>query len=85
MPSGLFRYSRHPNFFCEQGMWWSFYLFGVAATGRWLDWSIAGAVLLTLLFQGSTAITEQITLGKYPAYADYRRRTSRLLPRPPRF
>ena len=84
LSGGLFRYSRHPNFFCEQGMWWSFYLFAVSATGRWIDPSVAGAVLLTLLFQGSTALTERITLSKYPAYADYRRRTSRLLPRPPR-
>lgn len=85
LTAGLFRYSRHPNFLCEQGMWWAFYLFAVSATGRWLDWSIAGATLLTLLFQGSTALTEEITSGKYPAYADYQRRTSRLLPRPPRF
>ena len=84
LASGLFRYSRHPNFFCEQGMWWAFYLFAVSATGRWLDWSIAGATLLTLVFQGSTVLTEQITRGKYPAYADYQRRTSKLLPRPPR-
>ena len=84
LATGLFRYSRHPNFFCEQAMWWCFYLFQVAATGRWLDWSIAGAALLTLLFQGSTTLTEQLTLGKYPAYGDYQKRTSRLLPRPPR-
>jgi steroid 5-alpha reductase family enzyme len=83
LASGLFRYSRHPNFFCEQGMWWAFYLFAVSATGRWLDWSIAGATVLTLLFQGSTVLTEQIARGKYPAYADYQRRTSKLLPRPP--
>jgi steroid 5-alpha reductase family enzyme len=51
-------------------MWWSFYLLGVSATGRWLDASIARAALLTLLIQGSTALAEQITLGKYPAYAD---------------
>ena len=31
---GLFRFSRHPTFFAEQAMWWSFYLFAVAATGR---------------------------------------------------
>jgi steroid 5-alpha reductase family enzyme len=82
--TGLFRFSRHPNFFCEQGMWWSFYLFAVAASGRWLHWSIAGAAILTLLFQGSTTLTERITLRKYPSYAEYRRRTSRLLPWPPR-
>lgn len=84
LTSGLFRYSRHPNFFCEQAVWWAFYGFAVAATGRWLDATIIGAVLLTLLFQGSTPFTERITLGKYPEYADYQRRTSRLLPLPPR-
>ncbi len=82
--TGLFRYSRHPNFFCEQGMWWSFYLFAVAASGRWLDWPVAGAAILTLLFQGSTTLTERITLRKYPDYADYRRTTSRMIPWPPK-
>jgi steroid 5-alpha reductase family enzyme len=80
LSSGLFRYSRHPNFFCEIAMWWCFYLFAVAATGTWLDPSIAGAALLTLLFQGSTHLTERITLGKYPRYAQYQRTTSRLVP-----
>jgi len=81
---GLFRYSRHPNFFCEQGMWWAFYLFAVAASGRWLDWPIAGPAILTLLFQGSTRLTEELSLRKYPAYAEYRNVTSRLVPLPPK-
>ena len=29
--TGLFRYSRHPNFFCEQAMWWTYYVFSIAA------------------------------------------------------
>jgi steroid 5-alpha reductase family enzyme len=78
--SGLFRYSRHPNFFCEQAMWWSLYLFSVAASGRWITPWLAGPVLLSLLFQGSTAFTEELTLSKYPAYANYQRRVSRLWP-----
>jgi protein-S-isoprenylcysteine O-methyltransferase Ste14 len=41
-----------------------------------------GAALLSLLFQGSTRFTEELTLAKYPAYADYQRTTSRLLPWP---
>lgn len=77
---GLFRYSRHPNFFCELAMWWCFYVFSVAATGRWLNLSIAGPVLLTLLFQGSTRLTEQISSRKYPDYAQYQRTTSRIIP-----
>ncbi len=82
--SGLFRWSRHPNFFCEQAMWWMVYLFSVAAGAGWINVAIAGAVLLTLLFQGSTAFTERLTLEKYPAYAEYQRTTSRLVPWPPR-
>jgi steroid 5-alpha reductase family enzyme len=77
---GLFRYSRHPNFFCEQGIWWSLYLFGVAAGAPWLNVSLLGPLLLTALFLGSTALTESISASKYPGYADYRRRTSRLIP-----
>lgn len=82
--TGLFRYSRHPNFFCEQAMWWSFYLFAVAATGQWLGVTIVGPAVLTLLFHGSTNFTESITLSKYPTYADYQRTTSRLWPWPAR-
>ena len=78
--TGLFRYSRHPNFFCEQAMWWTYYVFSIAAGAGWLNWTITGAVLLTLLFQGSTNLTEKLSARKYPAYADYQRTTSRLLP-----
>jgi len=78
--TGLFRYSRHPNFFCEQAMWWMIYVFSIAASGMWLNWSIAGALLLTLLFQGSTRFTENLTLRKYPAYRAYQQTTSRLIP-----
>lgn len=77
---GLFRFSRHPNFFCEQAIWWSFYLFAVAANGAWLQPSIVGPIVLSALFHGSTNFTEQITLSKYPRYAEYQRSTSRLWP-----
>jgi steroid 5-alpha reductase family enzyme len=83
LSDGLFRYSRHPNFLCEISMWWCVYLFSVAAGAGWLNASIVGAVLLTALFQGSTTMTERVTRSKYPEYADYQRRTSRLLPWPP--
>ena len=90
--TGLFAYSRHPNFFFEQAQWWAFYAIGAAAAaasglGVWggvLNWTIAGAALLTLLFIGSTIFTESITSSKYPAYADYQRRTSMLVPLPRR-
>jgi len=83
LTTGLFRYSRHPNFFCEQAMWWAFYGFAVAASGVWVSPWVAGPVLLTGLFQGSTWLTERLTVEKYPAYRDYQRTTSRLVPMPP--
>lgn len=84
LDAGLFRYSRHPHYFCEMGMWWTIYGFAVAASGQWLHWTIAGPVLSTLLFQGTSRFTEQLSLAKYPAYAEYQRTTSRLVPLPPR-
>ncbi len=83
LTSGLFRYSRHPNFFCEMGIWWSFYLFSVAGAG-WLNATIGGVVALTLLFQGSTRMTEEVSRSKYPSYTEYQRTTSRLIPWLPR-
>jgi steroid 5-alpha reductase family enzyme len=64
-------------------MWWSFYLFSVAGAG-WLNVTIAGTLTLTLLFQGSTRMTERISRDKYPAYGEYQRTTSRLIPWLPR-
>lgn len=90
--TGLFRYSRHPNFFFEQAQWWAFYAIGATAAvtggggviGGVLNPTIVGPALLTVLFIGSTIFTESITASKYPAYADYRHTTSMLVPWPPR-
>lgn len=84
LQTGLFRVSRHPNFFFEQAQWWVFYGFAVAATGVWLHWTIAGAVLLSALFVGSTVFTESISRAKYPDYDEYRARTSAIVPWFPR-
>ncbi|MGV3732546.1 MAG: DUF1295 domain-containing protein [Microcella sp.] len=82
--SGLWRFSRHPNFFFEQAQWWVLYLMGAVALGAPLHWTIIGPVLLTALFIGSTRFTEEITAAKYPEYAEYQRRTSMLIPWIPR-
>jgi steroid 5-alpha reductase family enzyme len=78
--TGLFRYSRHPNYFFELAQWWLFFFMGVAATNSPWQWTGVGVVLLTLLFVGSTRFTEAITLNKYPDYAQYQKRTSAVLP-----
>jgi steroid 5-alpha reductase family enzyme len=77
---GLWAYSRHPNYFAEQSIWVAFYGFAVAASGQWLNWSIAGCLLLILLFRGSSALSESISAEKYPEYAAYQRRVPRFVP-----
>lgn len=77
---GLFRYSRHPNYFGELGVWWTLYLYVVLAGGELFHWSGIGAVLLTLLFMGSTALTESISAARYTRYEGYRGRTSAIVP-----
>jgi steroid 5-alpha reductase family enzyme len=84
LDTGLWRYSRHPNFFCEQAQWWVVYAFTLAAGQSPVNPTLIGPVLLTLLFLGSTVFTEEITTSKYPSYKDYQRRTSMLVPMPPR-
>jgi steroid 5-alpha reductase family enzyme len=81
---GLWSASRHPNFFFEQAQWWIFFLIGAAAAGTVLVWTVAGAVLLTALFIGSTIFTESITRSKYPEYAAYQARVSPIVPFFPR-
>lgn len=80
LQSGLFHFSRHPNYFFELAQWWIFFLFGALAVGSFLQWSIVGALLLSVLFVGSTNFTEKITLSRYPEYEVYQRRTSAIVP-----
>ena len=80
LAEGLWKLSRHPNYFAEQSIWVVFYLFSVAATGSWFNWTICGAVLLIMLFQGSANFSEGITAEKYPEYKDYQNRVPKFLP-----
>jgi steroid 5-alpha reductase family enzyme len=84
LQTGLWRFSRHPNFFFEQAQWWTLFFFGVIAAGSIFQWTVLGAFLLTTLFIGSTIFTESITLSKYPEYADYQAVTSPVVPWFPR-
>jgi steroid 5-alpha reductase family enzyme len=76
----LWAFSRHPNYFAEQSIWVVFYLFSVAASGQWFNWSIAGCLLLIVLFQGSSSFSEEISAGKYIGYKDYQKKVPRFIP-----
>lgn len=77
---GLWRISRHPNYFAEQAIWWCFYLFTIAGGVGIVNWTMAGALLLIVLFLGSSNFAEEISSGKYPDYARYSNTVSRFFP-----
>jgi len=78
--TGLWGVVRHPNYAAEQAIWIIFYFFSVAATGQWINWSVMGAILLVLLFWGSSNFSESISAGKYPEYEEYMKRVPRFIP-----
>jgi steroid 5-alpha reductase family enzyme len=83
MSTGLWRYSRHPNYFGEFVLWWGVWLMA-AGGGAW--WTFFGPALLTffLLKVSGVALTEKDIAGRRPEYQDYIRRTSAFFPAPPR-
>jgi steroid 5-alpha reductase family enzyme len=82
MDQGVWRYSRHPNYFGEFLMWWGIGLIA-AAGGAW--WAFASPLLLTflLLRVSGVALTEKDIASRRPEYQDYLRRTSAFIPWPP--
>jgi steroid 5-alpha reductase family enzyme len=82
MDQGLWRYSRHPNYFGEFCIWWGMYLVALAG-GAW--WSAVGPALLTffLLKVSGVALTEKDIATRRPEYRQYMQRTSAFFPRRP--
>jgi steroid 5-alpha reductase family enzyme len=83
LDTGLWRYTRHPNYFGDFCIWWSFYLFAVAA-GGW--WSIASPLLMSILLLkvSGVAMLENTISNRRPEYANYIQRTNAFIPGPRR-
>jgi len=83
LDTGLWRYSRHPNYFGECCAWWGFGLLGLAA-GAW--WSLASPILMTVLLLKVSGVTLlEVDIGeRRPGYARYVRETSAFVPRRPK-
>jgi steroid 5-alpha reductase family enzyme len=83
MDSGLWRYSRHPNYFGECCLWWGLWLVAAAA-GAW--WTILSPLLMTVLLLKVSGVTllEQDLQERRPAYREYVRRTNAFVPGSPR-
>jgi len=85
LDTGLWAWSRHPNYFGEVSFWWGVWLFGVAADPASAWWTAGGPVAMTVLFVFiSIPMMEKRMLAKRPSYAEHQRRVSMLLPLPPR-
>jgi steroid 5-alpha reductase family enzyme len=84
MDRGLWRYTRHPNYFGDFCVWWGLWLVALSAGGTW--WTFVGPVVMsTLLIRVSgKALLERDLAKRRPGYADYIERTSGFFPRPPR-
>ncbi|MDP9144729.1 MAG: DUF1295 domain-containing protein [Actinomycetota bacterium] len=83
LDTGLWRYTRHPNYFGDAMCWWGYFLLG-AAVGGW--WSIFAPVLMTILLMkvSGVALLEASLSESKPQYREYIRRTSPFVPWPPR-
>lgn len=86
MDRGLWRYTRHPNYFGDACAWWGIWLAAASA-----DWAIAlatvaGPIFLTctLVWWSGAALLEKGMGKTRPDYAEYRRRTSKFVPWPPK-
>jgi len=84
MDRGLWRYTRHPNYFGDCLVWWG--LFAIAAATPAGPWTIASPLLMTflLLRVSGVALLERSLVRTRPAYRDYIERTSAFFPRRPR-
>jgi len=83
---GLWRYTRHPNYFGEACTWWGLWLLAVGGAGLGAAWTIVSPLLMTwlLLKVSGVSLLEKDITERRPAYRDYIERTSAFLPRSPR-
>jgi len=79
LDTGLWRLTRHPNYFGECALWWGFYCLALA-TGGW--WTIISPLLMTVLLLKVSGVTllESSIQERRPAYAEYVRNTNSFFP-----
>ena len=81
--SGLWQYTRHPNYFGEVTQWWGIWLIALSVPGGWM--SIIGPLTITFLILKVSGIPMlEKKMAEKPGFAEYSRRTSMFIPLPPR-
>ncbi len=84
MDRGLWRYTRHPNYFGDFMVWWGIYLVALSTTSAW--WTFVGPALMSffLMRVSGVPLLEKSLRAKRPGYDAYIARTSAFFPRPPK-
>ena len=86
LDSGLWRYTRHPNYFGDACAWWGIWLAAASQSWEVALWTVAGPIFLTFTltrWSGVTLLEKGMDKSKGDKYADYKRRTSAFVPLPP--
>lgn len=83
LDTGLWRYSRHPNYFGDAVVWWGLWLAAAAGGGWWTIFAPAAMTFLLLKVSGVPLLEKSLTASR-PGYAEYARRTSAFVPWPPK-
>ncbi len=83
MQQGLWKYTRHPNYFGEVTLWWGIYLIALSTSGGWM--TVIGPVTISFLILKVSGIPLlEKEFMKNPEFQEYARRTSTFFPLPPR-
>jgi steroid 5-alpha reductase family enzyme len=84
MDRGLWRYTRHPNYFGDCVVWWGLFAIALSVPGG--IWGIVGPIVMTILLRRVSGVTllERSLVKRRPGYAEYVARTNAFVPGPPR-
>ena len=79
LTTGFWRYTRHPNYFGDSAVWWSYGIFSIAGASYL---PVIGSVLMTALIikVSGVALLEKTLKGKKPGFEEYVRHTNAFLP-----
>lgn len=79
LQTGVWRFTRHPNYFGDSAQWWAFYLLAISA-GGW--WTIFSPIIMTLLLVrvSGVALLEKTLTKTKPGYEEYLKNTSAFIP-----
>jgi steroid 5-alpha reductase family enzyme len=83
LQTGVWRYTRHPNYFGDAAQWWAYYLIAASA-GGW--WTVFSPIIMTILLMRVSGVTllEKTLKEEKPGYKEYAETTSEFIPWFPR-